>query len=276
MPADPREEWRETQPITPEEERRFSEKLLNTKENAVENMMPILPPIVEQEEGKTEPELEEKGDNTDQNLPSQPSQTGRPACQITFEACSTPAQCQIEDIVLADTKTWKRADQGMTAEERLLYAEKLADAGQEMEDGILSPAPIKNPKEDALEKEWWDKRFERTISLSEEESTDSSKGKSFSCESSDCNDSRLRDTTSDSSEGDPSSPGVQQSGGKWDVFLALKQKADKEAKVRMKRRQRFISLPTPTTPAEASEANATSGSAREVEVVATDGSAIIG
>ena len=42
--------------------------LLNTKENAVENEMPILPPFVEQEEEddeevekkKTEPELEEK------------------------------------------------------------------------------------------------------------------------------------------------------------------------------------------------------------------------
>ena len=44
--------------------------LLNTKENAVENEMPILPPFVEQEQEeeeekkqeKTEPELEEKVD----------------------------------------------------------------------------------------------------------------------------------------------------------------------------------------------------------------------
>ena len=59
LPADPWEEWRETQPIIAEEEMRFkkfqiysyltktvfrfSEKLLNTKENAVENEMPILP-----------------------------------------------------------------------------------------------------------------------------------------------------------------------------------------------------------------------------------------
>ena len=85
LPADPREEWRETQPITAEEEKRFkrldfysyltqnafrfSEKLLNTKENAVENEMPILPPFVGQEEEeeekkeeKTDPELEEKAD----------------------------------------------------------------------------------------------------------------------------------------------------------------------------------------------------------------------
>ena len=52
---------------------RFSEKLIHTKENAVEHEMPILPPFVEQEEeleeekeeGKTEPELEEKVDATE-------------------------------------------------------------------------------------------------------------------------------------------------------------------------------------------------------------------
>ena len=57
---------------------RFSEKLIHTKENAVEHEMPILPPFVEQEEeeeeekeekeeeeGKTEPELEEKVDSTE-------------------------------------------------------------------------------------------------------------------------------------------------------------------------------------------------------------------
>ena len=48
--------------------------LLNTKENAVENEMPILPPFVEQEEEeeevekkKTEPELEEKVEATETN-----------------------------------------------------------------------------------------------------------------------------------------------------------------------------------------------------------------
>ena len=47
---------------------RFSDNLQNTKENAVENEMPILPPFVEQEDEeekenkKTEPELEEKVD----------------------------------------------------------------------------------------------------------------------------------------------------------------------------------------------------------------------
>ena len=53
---------------------RFSEKLIHTKENAVEHEMPILPPFVEEEEeeekkeeeeGKTEPELEEKVDATE-------------------------------------------------------------------------------------------------------------------------------------------------------------------------------------------------------------------
>ena len=53
---------------------RFSEMLLNTKENAVENEMPILPPFVEEEEEeeevekkKTEPELEEKVEATETN-----------------------------------------------------------------------------------------------------------------------------------------------------------------------------------------------------------------
>ena len=50
--------------------------LLNTKENAAENEMPILPPFVEQEEEeeeeevekkKTEPELEEKVEATETN-----------------------------------------------------------------------------------------------------------------------------------------------------------------------------------------------------------------
>ena len=49
--------------------------LLNTKENAVENEMPILPPFVEQEQEeeeekkqeKTEPELEEKVDAAEMN-----------------------------------------------------------------------------------------------------------------------------------------------------------------------------------------------------------------
>merc|ERR1719400_786631 len=68
VPEDPREEWRDLQPITPEEEKRFSDNLQNTKENAVENEMPILPPFVEQEDEeekenkKSEPELEEKVD----------------------------------------------------------------------------------------------------------------------------------------------------------------------------------------------------------------------
>ena len=50
---------------------RFSDNLQNTKENAVENEMPILPPFVEQEDEeekenkKTELELEEKVDTAE-------------------------------------------------------------------------------------------------------------------------------------------------------------------------------------------------------------------
>ena len=39
---------------------RFSEKLIHTKENAVEHEMPILPPFVEQEEEEEEEKKEEK------------------------------------------------------------------------------------------------------------------------------------------------------------------------------------------------------------------------